>query len=149
MSQPEPVQQNVTSSPPEGTPPTEGVAPSAASGVANPDGTFNYPLAPEHVEKVKDRVIEAVQNVYDPEIPVNIFELGLIYDVQVQPSGDVQIKMTLTSPACPAAQEIPVDVRVKVGRIPEVKQVDVQIVWDPPWGPNFMSEVAKVTLGMM
>jgi len=149
MSQPEPIQQNSLPAPAQAVAPAAPSGTSSGGGGANPDGTFNYPLAPEHVEKVKDRVIEALQNVYDPEIPVNIFELGLIYDVHVEPSGDVQIKMTLTSPACPAAQEIPVDVRVKVGRIPEVKQVDVQIVWDPPWGPNFMSEVAKVTLGMM
>ncbi|MCC7147205.1 MAG: DUF59 domain-containing protein [Phycisphaeraceae bacterium] len=132
---------------------TPGALSSAPGGgcdpVASEAGAAATELSQEQREKLKDRILEAVQNIYDPEIPVNIFELGLIYDVQVEMSGDVKVKMTLTSPACPSAQELPVSVRSAVSRIPEAREVDVEIVWDPPWNPQMMTEVAKVTLGMM
>lgn len=99
-------------------------------------------------EAIKQKVIAAIQEVYDPEIPVNIWELGLIYEVDVSEQRDVTVRMTLTSPACPAAQDLPVRVRSVISRIPEVAEVDVQIVWDPPWTPERMSEIAKLELGM-
>lgn len=103
---------------------------------------------------LEDQIKLACQQVYDPEIPVNIWELGLIYDIKIQdaPEGDgkcVNVTMTLTSPACPVAGELPVEVQRHIARIPGVKQVEVDLTFDPPWGPDRMSEVAKVTLGMM
>ena len=96
-----------------------------------------------------DRITAALKTVHDPEIPVNIHDLGLIYDVKVDAENNVAVTMTLTSPACPAAQEIPAEVQRVIAKIPEVKHVEVDLVFDPPWGPDRMSEVAKVTLGMM
>lgn len=94
-------------------------------------------------------VIEAVRTCFDPEIPVNIYELGLIYDVKVGSSGAVVIQMTLTSPACPAAQSLPSEVEAKVRAVPGVTDVKVDVVWDPPWEPSKMSEAAKLQLGFM
>jgi FeS assembly SUF system protein len=98
--------------------------------------------------EIKPRVIEALSTVYDPEIPVNIFELGLIYEVIVDSAGVVGVKMTLTAPACPAAQTLPVEVRDKVRRISGVSDARVEIVWDPPWSKDRMSDAAKLQLGM-
>lgn len=95
------------------------------------------------------QVIEALRTCYDPEIPVNIYELGLIYEVKVEPPGAVGIRMTLTSPNCPAAGSLPGEVRDKVQAIPGVADVQVELVWDPPWDQSRMSEVAKLELGMM
>lgn len=98
-------------------------------------------------EQLRERAFEACRNVFDPEIPVNIFELGLIYDVIVDPQRNVKVIMTLTSPSCPAAQELPLEVRGRVSVIPGVNDVDVDVVFDPPWTPAKMSEAAKVQLG--
>ena len=98
--------------------------------------------------EIKPRVLEALSTVYDPEIPVNIFELGLIYDVIVDSSGVVGVRMTLTAPACPAAQTLPVEVRDKVRQISGVTDARVEIVWDPPWSKDRMSDAAKLQLGM-
>jgi FeS assembly SUF system protein len=110
------------------------------------------PSAPQPIavgpEAIRQKAIAAIQEVYDPEIPVNIWELGLIYEVEVTEQRDVTVQMTLTSPACPAAQDLPIRVRAAISRIPEVADVDVQIVWDPPWTPDRMSEIAKLELGM-
>lgn len=97
---------------------------------------------------LKDKIIDAIREVYDPEIPTNVYELGLIYDIDVNDEGKVQIKMTLTSPACPSAQELPLEVRSHVGRVPQVTDVEVDIIFDPPWNPDMMSPIAKVQLGM-
>ncbi len=94
-------------------------------------------------------VVNAIQQVYDPEIPVNIYELGLIYRVDIDGENNVHVIMTLTSPACPSAQELPLQVRGGVAVVPGVKDVEVDVTFDPPWGPDKMSEVARVTLGMM
>jgi FeS assembly SUF system protein len=94
------------------------------------------------------RVIEAVSTVYDPEIPVNIYELGLIYDIIVDASDAVGIRMTLTAPGCPAAQVLPVQVKDAVAAIPGVTDVKLDVVWDPPWDRERMSEAAKLQLGM-
>lgn len=95
------------------------------------------------------QVIEALRTCYDPEIPVNIYELGLIYEVKVEPSGAVGVRMTLTSPNCPAAGSLPGEVRDKVQAVPGVTDVKVDVVWDPPWDPTRMSEAAKLELGML
>ena len=94
-------------------------------------------------------MVEAVSKVFDPEIPVNIYELGLIYDMDVDTSANVRIRMTLTAPACPAAQTIPVDVERRVREVAGLNDVKVEVVWDPPWTRDRMSEAAKLSLGML
>ena len=100
-------------------------------------------------DALKTRVVEAVKTCYDPEIPVNIYELGLIYDISVSPSSEVSVKMTLTSPACPAAMVLPGEVEDKIRLMAKPKDVTVEVVWDPPWNPDMMSEAARLQLGMM
>jgi FeS assembly SUF system protein len=95
------------------------------------------------------KIIDALQTCYDPEIPVNIYELGLVYGIEIGDSGDLRIKMTLTAPNCPVAQSLPLEVEKKVGAIEGVKSAQVEVVWDPPWSPEKMSEGAKLTLGML
>jgi FeS assembly SUF system protein len=101
------------------------------------------------VGEVENRAIEALQTCYDPEIPVNIYELGLIYDVRVAATGEVHVVMTLTSPNCPAAVELPVEVEGKMRAIPGVTSARVEITFDPPWEPSRMSEAARLQLGML
>ena len=96
---------------------------------------------------LEEKVIEALKNCYDPEIPVNIFELGLIYEIGIDDNANVQIKMTLTSPACPVAGSLPGEVETRIRNIPEVNDVKVQLVWNPPWDKEMMSDVAKLELG--
>jgi len=100
-------------------------------------------------EQVKNDVIDMLKTCYDPEIPVNIYELGLIYDVFVEDNSDVYIKMTLTSPACPVAGTLPGEVEDKARSVPEVAEAKVDLVWDPPWNMDMMSEAAKLELGFM
>ncbi len=97
---------------------------------------------------VKDQVIQALKTCFDPEIPVNIHELGLIYSVDVGKTGAVQITMTLTSPACPAAQSLPPEVKQKVEAVQGVTSAQVDVVWEPRWDPSMMSEEAKLALNM-
>ena len=97
---------------------------------------------------IEAEVIEALRGCFDPEIPVNIYELGLIYDVKVEPSGAVEVRMTLTSPHCPVAQSLPAEVEAKIKEVPGVVDAKVEVVWDPPWEPSRMSEAAKLQLGM-
>lgn len=104
---------------------------------------------PASLEDLREQVVEAVKTVYDPEIPVNIYELGLIYKVEVNEARDVQIEMTLTSPNCPAAQSMPSEVEQKARSIDGVGEVTVDVVWDPPWSPEHMSEAARLELGIM
>jgi FeS assembly SUF system protein len=99
------------------------------------------------LERTRNAVIDVLRSCYDPEIPVNIYELGLVYDVSVEDGGAVTIQMTLTSPACPVAGSLPGEVQSRVAAVPDVKQVRVDLVWDPPWTPERMSEAAKVQLG--
>ena len=94
------------------------------------------------------RIIETLKTVFDPEIPVDIYELGLIYDIIVETSGAVGIRMTLTAPACPAAQSLPSEVKNKVAQVPGVTDVRVDVVWEPPWDRDRMSEAAKLQLGL-
>lgn len=98
---------------------------------------------------IEAQVIEALRSCFDPEIPVNIYELGLIYDVKVEPSGAVEIRMTLTSPNCPAAQSLPAEVEAKVKAVPGVTDAKIDVVWEPPWDSSRMSEAAKLQLGML
>jgi FeS assembly SUF system protein len=100
-------------------------------------------------ETLKEKVIACLQTIYDPEIPVSIYELGLIYEVDVLPINNVQIVMTLTAPSCPSAQEIPIEVDQKVRMIEGVNDVHVSVVWDPPWDRSMMSEAALLELGFM
>jgi FeS assembly SUF system protein len=106
------------------------------------------PLTAEQVVELKDRIIAALCTCFDPEIPVNIYELGLIYDILIAPSGEVGIRMTLTSPACPVAGTLPGDVQRKLQPLPNVVSVKVDTVWDPPWHTDRMSEAAKLQLGI-
>ncbi len=93
-------------------------------------------------------VLDAIATVYDPEIPVNIYELGLIYTVDITDDGDVRVEMTLTAPGCPSAQELPEQVQEAVQKVPGVRNVTVETVWDPPWNPGRMSEEARLSLNM-
>jgi FeS assembly SUF system protein len=100
-------------------------------------------------EALKEKVIECLQGIFDPEIPVNIYELGLIYEINILPVNNVQIVMTLTAPGCPAAQSLPVEVDQKVHTIEGVNDVHVAVTWDPPWNKSMMSEAAQLELGML
>jgi FeS assembly SUF system protein len=95
------------------------------------------------------KIIDALQTCYDPEIPVNIYDLGLVYGIEISDSSDLRIKMTLTAPNCPVAQSLPMEVEKKVSAIEGVKSAQVEVVWEPPWSPEKMSEGAKLTLGMI
>jgi FeS assembly SUF system protein len=114
--------------------------------VASGGSTGNLPPDSAGIE---DRVIDALRTCFDPEIPVNIYELGLIYGVTVEPSGHVGIRMTLTSPHCPVAASLPMEVEDKVRVLPGVTAAKVEITWDPPWDPSLMSEAARLQLGML
>ncbi|SLN53988.1 SUF system Fe-S cluster assembly protein [Roseisalinus antarcticus] len=96
-----------------------------------------------------DSVVEACRSVYDPEIPVNIYDLGLVYTIEIDAEGAVRIDMTLTAPGCPVAGEMPGWVAGAVEPLPGVKQVDVELTWDPPWGMDMMSDEARLELGFM
>ena len=97
---------------------------------------------------IENGIVEALKTVFDPEIPVNIYELGLIYDIDLQPGGAVQVKMTLTSPGCPVAGSLPGEVKTKVEGVPGVTSAEVELVWDPAWNPSMMTEAARLQLGM-
>ena len=96
---------------------------------------------------LKNKVIDEVKKIYDPEIPVNIYELGLIYDISIK-DKDVSVKMTLTSPNCPVAESLPKEVKDSILEIKEVNNVDLDLVWDPPWNKSMMSEAAKLELNL-
>lgn len=98
---------------------------------------------------IRDDIIEVLKTIYDPEIPVNIYELGLIYEINMDSSNFADIKMTLTSPACPVAGSLPPEVEAKAGMVPGVSGAKVELVWDPPWDMSKMSEAAKLQLNLM
>ena len=104
---------------------------------------------PVPTDEIKEKVIGVLRTVYDPEIPVDIYELGLVYDIDVKPSGAVEVKMTLTSPMCPVAESLPPEVESKIGKVSGVTEASVEVVWDPPWTMEMMSEAAKLQLGML
>ena len=98
--------------------------------------------------KFQPQIVEAISKVFDPEIPVNIYELGLVYDMDVDSASNVYIRMTLTAPGCPSAQQIPLDVERRVREVAGLNDVKVEVVWEPPWTKERMSDAAKLTLGM-
>lgn len=100
-------------------------------------------------EEVETAVIAALKTIFDPEIPLNVYDLGLIYGLQVDESGDVEVSMTLTAPACPVAGQIVTDVATRVGAVPSVRKAHVKLVWDPPWTKDRMSEEALLELGLL
>ncbi len=102
-----------------------------------------------NTEKIKEQIIEKLQTVFDPELPVNIYDLGLIYKVEVNEKGYAQITMTLTAPSCPAAQSLPVEVDSKVREVEGITDANVMITWTPKWEKSMMSEVAALELGFM
>lgn len=103
---------------------------------------------PVNMAEIRPQVLDAIRTVFDPEIPVNIHELGLIYDVLVDKDARVGVRMTLTAPACPAAQSLPLEVKQKAAAVPGVSEAKVEIVWEPPWTKERMSEAAKLQLGL-
>lgn len=114
----------------------------------DPTAESNDATAPAiDTEDLRERIVEMLKTCYDPEIPVDIYELGLIYKVEVAPTGDVAIDMTLTSPACPVAGSLPGEVEVKIRGVEGVKDVALELVWDPPWDKDRMSDAAKLKLG--
>jgi FeS assembly SUF system protein len=117
--------------PPEATSHTSGLTPDAG-----------------RTEALKPAILDAIRTVFDPEIPVNILELGLVYDVIVDAAGVAGVRMTLTAPGCPAAQSLPVEVAQKVKAVPGVTDAKVDVVWDPPWTKDRMSDAAKLQLGL-
>ena len=98
-------------------------------------------------DRLREEVIEVLRTVYDPEIPVNIYELGLVYEVEVDEDAHVKVRMTLTSPMCPVAESLPPEVEQKIRQLPGIAHVDVDLTWEPPWNPSMMSEAAKLQLG--
>ncbi len=157
---------------PVGTPAAATVSPAAASAAATdpiapvpppPDLNVEALVAPSptpaapvafgpvdaaRTEALKEQIVEAISSVFDPEIPVNIYELGLIYKIEADAESRVHVDMTLTSPACPSAQQLPSEVRYKVKAVEGVTECTVDVVWEPPWTKDMMSETAKLTLGM-
>ena len=129
--------------PPRAIPPTQPSAPAPA--------TTHDPVVPDPLKtlELKPKLIEALSTVYDPEIPVNIYELGLIYDIDVNADGLVGIRMTLTSPACPAAQSLPGEVKAKAKTVPGVSDAWVDVVWEPTWDMSKMSDEAKLQVGLL
>jgi FeS assembly SUF system protein len=104
--------------------------------------------APTDSSDIENGIVEVLKTIFDPEIPVNIYELGLIYDIDIQENGAVQVKMTLTAPGCPVAGTLPGEVRDRVESVRGVTSADVEVVWDPTWNPSMMSEAARLELGM-
>jgi FeS assembly SUF system protein len=137
-----------------------------ASEVPKPDGKHNVkappasdavgkmpakekPTEPIDVDAVRQEIVKAFKTVYDPEIPVDIYELGLIYEIKIEPDGNTYVKMTLTAPNCPAAGILPGQIESAARGVPGVYDVKLDLVFDPPWGPDRMSEAAKLELGML
>lgn len=103
----------------------------------------------EQIAEIGENIIKALKTVFDPEIPVDIYELGLIYDVQISEDGDVKIVMTLTTPNCPVAESLPQEVKEKVGAVENVKSVGLELTFEPSWNKDMMSEEAKFELGIL
>jgi FeS assembly SUF system protein len=129
---------------------TAAVEPSAAPEKPPENAAISRPsaLPPEELDQLTDGIIAALKTVYDPEIPADIYELGLIYKVDIADDRAVKIDMSLTSPNCPSAQELPIMVENAVASVPGVKDAKVDVVWDPPWDPSRMSDEARLVLNM-
>lgn len=119
----------------------------AAAGAESAEGAGGG--EPGGKSELEAKIVEALKTIYDPEIPVNIYELGLIYTIELDEENNAAVKMTLTAPNCPAAGMLPGEVHRKVAGVDGVNEADVQVVWDPPWSPDFMSKAAKLQLGML
>ena len=143
------VRKATVSATPEHPPEPQAAAEAAESQKAS-DATLatSDPTRFVHKKLIEGKVIEALKQIYDPEIPVNIYELGLIYEIDVKDDDTVHIKMTLTAPACPVAGSLPGQVEQQVESVPEVKSASVELVWEPPWSRERMSEAALLQLGM-
>ncbi|MDQ8039832.1 MAG: SUF system Fe-S cluster assembly protein [Rickettsiella sp.] len=109
----------------------------------------SYPLSQQAIKLLKANIIKALEGIYDPEIPVNIYDLGLIYHINIDAAGNVKIEMTLTTPGCPVAQTFPSMVENVVNNVPGVNEASVELVWDPPWTTEKMSEAAKLQLNIL
>jgi FeS assembly SUF system protein len=120
----------------------------AAGPATQPPAGAPFP-APDESVAINKKIIDVIKTCYDPEIPVNIYELGLIYDVKVDEQDNAHVKMTLTAPNCPAAQSLPAEVKHKIEAMDEIKSASVEIVFDPPWNPNKMSDSAKLVLNIL
>lgn len=129
----------------EQSPKYDGAEGEAVHHAWTPDGEVP-PAAPAQISE--DAIVEAISTVYDPEIPVNIYELGLIYAVDIADDGKIKVEMTLTAPGCPSAQELPVMVREAIMVVPGVTACDVETVWDPPWDMSRMSDEARLAMNM-
>ena len=103
----------------------------------------------EEIKVLEEKVINVCRNVFDPEIPVNIYDLGLIYGVKVFEEGKVRVVMTLTTPNCPVAESLPAEVKTEIGYLSDVKEVDLELTFEPPWDQDMMSEEAKLDLGLL
>ena len=101
------------------------------------------------VDDIRENIVEVLRNIHDPEIPVNIYDMGLIYEVAVDEQGSTEVTMTLTSPSCPVAESLPVEVEQKVRNVPGVSEAKVNLVWEPQWTPDKMTEAARLDLGLM
>lgn len=106
-------------------------------------------MTPAEILKIEQDIVATLKNIYDPEIPVNIYDLGLIYEIDYTPDGTAEIRMTLTAPNCPVADMLVEDVNTQVAKIPGVEKVNVTLVFDPPWGKEMMSEEALLELGLL
>jgi len=127
----------------------EEAPPKAAGAAVAAEGAPAQPLGAMERIAIYDKVVEVLHTCYDPEIPVDIYELGLIYEVKVEETGEVQVKMTLTAPNCPAAQSLPAEVKYKTEGVPGVTGANVEVVWEPPWDITKMTESARLQLGML
>jgi FeS assembly SUF system protein len=145
MADEPPAEQSITPNDRPAAEPTQDSIAEATAAAAPGDATA---ATPEGRDRIEEQIVEALKTVFDPEIPVNIYEMGLIYDVGVEPTGEVAITMTLTSPGCPVAGSLPIEVQTKVERIPGVTAAKIDLVWEPAWNPSMMSEAAKLQLGM-
>jgi FeS assembly SUF system protein len=133
---------------PSVTPPDSEPAPSDADAAPSAAAATSTPLPPEEIERLTHDITAALKTVYDPEIPADIYELGLIYKVEIDDDRNVAIEMTLTAPGCPVAGEMPIWVENAVSAVPGIAQTKVDIVFDPPWDQSRMSDEARLALGM-
>jgi FeS assembly SUF system protein len=133
---------------PSGVPAAPVPPTTAAVAGEQPAAPAQVNLSPEGIAGLEQQIIEVLCTCFDPEVPVNIYELGLIYGIDITPQGAVTIRMTLTSPACPVAGSLPPEVQRKVESIAQVNGAKVEVVWDPPWTKDRMSEAAKLQLGI-
>ncbi len=129
-------------------PPASAPAPTAPEDPAASAATPRQPLTPIQKKLLEGQVIKAIRTIYDPEIPINIWELGLIYSIDVDDTAGVKVKMTLTAPACPVAGSLPGEVEKRIESIPDVRSAEVELVWEPSWTKDRMSELARLTLDM-